>query len=79
MRTTLVNTSGVRRYFGYILPHGRELAADEVLTVNGDLRTVLASGAGRYNRGRELDSLNYDVAHNNIEYTVDTTDSSSSA
>jgi hypothetical protein len=36
--STLKNTSGQRKKFGFLPPHGRELAANEEYTVYGDVR-----------------------------------------
>lgn len=58
MRTKVTNISGESRMFGFIPPHGVALEDGDDTILEGDLRTVLASGRGRYNRRRELDSLN---------------------
>ena len=58
MRTKITNTSGAEQMFGFIPPHGASLADGEHTVLEGDLRTVLASGRGRYTRRRELASLN---------------------
>lgn len=58
MRTKVTNTSGAAKMFGFIPPHGAALDAGSDTVLEGDLRTVLASGRGRYNRKRELASLN---------------------
>jgi hypothetical protein len=39
--STVKNTSGVRKKFGFLPPHGRELAAGEELSVWGDIREAL--------------------------------------
>jgi hypothetical protein len=68
-RTTITNISGSSRYFGFLPPHGRTLDDSESVTVEGDLRTVLASGRGRYSRGTELASLT--VAEEGGQVTVE--------
>jgi len=39
--SSVKNTSGVRKRFGFLPPHGRELAADEEFTVYGDVREAV--------------------------------------
>ena len=58
MRTKITNTSGEDQHFGWIPPHGVDLADSEETTVEGDLRTVLAGGRGRYSRKTEINALN---------------------
>jgi hypothetical protein len=69
MKTQVENTSGATRIFGFLPPHGRELAAGEAVIFDGDLRTVLASGRNRYNRNRELDALDEACANGDIALT----------
>jgi hypothetical protein len=78
-RTTITNNSGERRSFGYIPPHGVTLDDAEDVTVDGDLRTVLAGGRNRYSRKTELQALDTDVAEGTILYTETADPSSSSA
>lgn len=60
-KTRITNTSGEDdRFFGFIPPHGKVLDSNESVDIDGDLRTVLASGRARYSRSRELAAL--DVA-----------------
>ena len=61
MRTSITNTSGEDRHFGYIPPHGKDLDDNEEIVIDGDLRTMLAGGMGRYNRKREITGLDADV------------------
>lgn len=56
-RTRVTNHSGASQFFGFLPPHGKTLAAAEEVIVEGDLRTLLASGRGRYGRPSELASL----------------------
>ena len=77
-RTTVTNNSGETRFFGYIPPHGVELDDAEDVTVDGDLRTVLATGRGRYSRKTELTALDTDVAEGTV-LVAETPDPSSSS
>lgn len=58
MRTSITNTSGEARYFGWIPPHGANLDSGEEKVLEGDLRTILGGGRGRYSRRKELEALN---------------------
>ena len=62
MKTTVQNTSGARRFFGYLPPHGRALSNGASVTLDGDLRTALAAGRNRYGRPTELAALEADCA-----------------
>lgn len=42
--TTLKNVSGVAKRFGFLPPHGMELAVDEEVTVFGDIREAVNRG-----------------------------------
>ena len=80
-RTLVTNTSGVDAFYGFLPPHGKLLTDGAAETVDGDLRTVLASGRGRYNRHREMAALDSAVAHGNVTEAPlpDPSSSSSSA
>ena len=39
--SSVKNTSGGRKKFGFLPPHGRELIANEVFTVFGDIRQAI--------------------------------------
>lgn len=39
--STVKNTSGGRKKFGFLPPHGRELAANEEFTVFGDIKQAI--------------------------------------
>lgn len=39
--STIRNTSGTRKKFGFLPPHGRELAAGEEFTVFGDIKQAI--------------------------------------
>jgi len=66
MRTSITNNSGETKYFGWIPPHGQSLEDGEEVVLEGDLRTVLAGGRGRYSRKQEISGLNYDVDEGNV-------------
>jgi hypothetical protein len=77
MRTLVTNTSGAARFFGFIPPHGAQLANGDNVLLDGDLITVLASGLRRYSRKTEISALKTEVANGNVTVT-DFPDSSSS-
>ena len=66
MKTQVENTSGAERFFGYLPPHGRKLANSEDATFDGDLRSALAAGRGRYGRPTELAALETDCVAGDI-------------
>jgi hypothetical protein len=55
--STVKNASGVRKKFGFLPPHGRELAADEEFTIFGDARQAMFGG----NRGSERSVARRDI------------------
>lgn len=57
MKTKVINTSGAEKHFGFLPPHGRTLDSNEELTVDGDLRSVIAGGRARSSRAREVAAL----------------------
>lgn len=57
MKTRVVNTSGAKRHFAFLPPHGRDMGDNEELDFDGDLRSVIAGGRGRYSRAREIAAL----------------------
>ena len=58
-QTQVQNISGAAKFFGFLPPHGCQLADTETHVIEGDLRTILGAGGGggRYGRGRELEAL----------------------
>jgi hypothetical protein len=78
-RTLVTNTSGANRFFGFLPPHGKPLADGHSVTVDGDLRTVLASGMRRYTRKTELAALDGAVARGEVEESALPDPSSSSS
>jgi len=79
MKTQITNTSGAALYRGYLPPHGRSLGIGESLVVDGDLRSQLASGRGRYNRATELAALDADCAAGDVNLAEVAEDCSSSS
>lgn len=58
MKTKVINTSGVAgKHFAFLPPHGRDMADNEEIEFDGDLRSVIASGRGRSSRVREITAL----------------------
>jgi len=80
MRTLVTNTSGVSKFFGFIPPHGAQLANGANVVLDGDLATVLAGGRNRYSRKTELTSMKTAVANGDatVADLPDTSSSSSS-
>jgi hypothetical protein len=80
-RTRVTNQTGEARYFGYIPPHGAQLADGGEVVVDGDLRTVLASGRGRFARPSEMAALDADIEAGNVtvEAAPEVSSSSSSS
>ena len=67
MRTRIISLIGATQRLGYVPPHGAlVLAGYASHVVEGDLRTSLASGRGRYWRSQELAGLNADIAAGRI-------------
>ena len=82
MKTLAENTSGAARHFGYLPPNGLDLDDGGVVTLDGDLRTMLGGGRNRYGRKTELAALDEDCAAGAIcltEVVEDCCESSSSA
>ena len=66
MFTRIENLRQRTIHCGFIPPHGRDLIADEAVVIDGDLRTVLAGGRGRYGRKTEIAGLDAAVAAGDI-------------
>jgi hypothetical protein len=81
MRTLVTNTSGVSKFFGFVPPHGAQLANGAAVTLEGDLATVLAGGRNRFSRKTELASMRAAIANGDatIADLPDTSSSSSSS
>ena len=80
-RTSITNNAAEARHFGWIPPHGRTLAPGQEIVIDGDLRTILAGGLGRYSRGTELSGFDDDISNGNaiVELAPEFSSSSSSA
>ncbi len=70
MKSVITNVAPTARFYGFIPPHGRLLEVDEAVTLDGDLRTVLAGGRGRYGRKTELKALDAAIAGVDITYAI---------
>ena len=64
--TTLKNTSGSRRFFGYLPPHGKTLAANQVVTFFGHFDTILG-GIDRHESKTAYDHFTSDLSKQLIE------------
>lgn len=81
MKTRINNLSGGDLYCGWLPPHGRTLTTDQSLVIEGDLRSILASGgpAGRYSRKTSITGLNAQIDAGDIELiTIEGEEESSS-
>lgn len=78
MKTQITNNAA-DRFIGYLPPHGQEVAQDESVLVDGDLRTVLGSGRNRYGRPTEIAALDADLASGDITYVEVAEEGSSSS
>lgn len=61
------NISGAARFYGYLPPHGRTLAANESITIKGRLEDHMLTG-GRLNL-RKFTALENDLLEGRIEIT----------
>lgn len=52
--STVRNTSGVRRHFGFLPPKGKTLTANEEYSVLGDITTIIAMSRQSYASGRRM-------------------------
>jgi hypothetical protein len=80
-RTLVTNISGEEKHFGFVPPHGVDLEDGGEKVVDGDLRTILAGGRGRYSRSREIAALDAAVEDGvvTVEDHPDPSSSSSSS
>jgi hypothetical protein len=60
--STVKNTSGGTKIFGFLPPHGRELAADEEFTVFGDIRQNLGGNRGSERSVARRDNTAFEAA-----------------
>jgi hypothetical protein len=47
--STIKNTSGGEKHFGFLPPHGKTLDANEEITVFGDIANLVRRNAGHHN------------------------------
>ncbi len=55
--TRVVNTSGVRKHFSVLPPHGRTLAAGESVEIFGDIYAFIAASKPGIRARRDVESL----------------------
>ena len=60
MFTIIFNMTERELNLGFVPPHGAKLPVNDWLFIDGDLRSLLASGLKRYSRHRELKALTYE-------------------
>lgn len=79
MKTRIKNVAPEARFYGFLPPHGVLLQQSQEIFVDGDLRTILGSGRGRYSRKTEVAALDAALDGLDLEYeSVPDTQSSSS-
>jgi hypothetical protein len=80
-RTVITNTAGEAKHFGFLPPHGKDLSDGETLTIDGDLRTLLAGGLNRFGRKSAIAALDRAVGDGlvAVEDIADPSSSSSSS
>ena len=79
--TTVKNTSGAARVFGFLGAHGKRLAANETYTVPGDLVATLGKGGRGGQRQfkaleKALETNKIDIVSSPAVYLTDATDGS---
>jgi hypothetical protein len=81
MKTKITNVAPTARHYGFLPPHGMTLAKDQVVTFDGDLRTILAGGMNRFSRKTEISGLDAAINGLDLEYeqVADVQSSSSSS
>ena len=65
--STVKNTSGVKKKFGFLPPHGRELAVDEEFTVFGDVRQAVIKDVERVTSRRHILSFEAAIERGDLE------------
>ena len=60
--STVKNISGVAKIFGFLPPHGRELAVNEEFTVFGDVRQGLGGNRGSERSVHRRDNAAFEAA-----------------
>jgi hypothetical protein len=79
--TTVKNTSGAARVFGFLGAHGKRLEADATYTVAGDLVAKLGNGGRGSQRQfkaleKALETNKIDILSSPAVYMLDATDNS---
>ena len=65
MTTTITNTSGTARFFGFIPPHGKTLAIGQTVVIKGSVNTMQADE--RLRSQTALDSMHHAEIHGLIQ------------
>jgi hypothetical protein len=65
--STVRNTSGLPRFFGFLPAHGRRLLADEEFTVFGDIREAVINGAERVTSRRSMHAFESAIERGDME------------
>jgi hypothetical protein len=67
--STVKNTSGTSKIFGFLPPHGRRLADNEEFTVYGDIRQAIANSqrGGRAESRRDIMAFEAAMQRGDIE------------
>lgn len=68
--STVRNTSGVAKIFGFLPPHGRELAINEEFTVFGDVRQGLGGNRGSERSVHRRDNAAFESAIDAGDLTI---------
>lgn len=64
--STVKNTSGKRMFFAFLPPHGRWLAADEEMTIFGDIRDQVGNN-GPTRRQARIDAFQDSIEAGNLQ------------
>jgi hypothetical protein len=68
--TTVKNTSGVSKFFGFLPPHGRTLASNEEFTVFGNILQALGASRGSGGGVLRRDQIAFESAIESGKLTI---------
>ncbi len=68
--TTVKNVSGVSKFFGFLPPHGRTLAANQEFTVFGNILQVLGASRGAGGGVTRRDQIAFETAIESGKLTI---------
>ena len=68
--STVKNTSGQAKIFGFLPPHGRRLLPDEEFTIFGDIRSAITSGERGGRAESRRDVLAFEAAINRGDIVI---------